>query len=256
MASTVDGWSWKDYMVGTSIAVGVATASYLVYFDYKRRNDPSFRNTIKKQRKAAIKAKAEEEAARAKSRAAAAAGTVSDGPDKVPTNIEEKEKYFMDQLQSGEILYRKGPAHFQAAASCFMKAMRVYPQPLELIGLFQKSLPEPVFQLLMEMMAAEVRKEEEEVEEVLARQLESGGRNSGTKNHSGYTSSSSSPTRPAGRTSISITTAGARRDDATRAAESAVEDLLHELMGNDDEDDEWEDEEDGGGDGARIQVLE
>lgn len=48
MSSATDGWTWREYLIGTSIAIGVATASYLVYFDYKRRHDTEFRKTISK----------------------------------------------------------------------------------------------------------------------------------------------------------------------------------------------------------------
>ncbi|TPX33990.1 hypothetical protein SmJEL517_g03203 [Synchytrium microbalum] len=231
-----EGWSWREYALGTTLAVAVASASYLVYFDYKRRNDVQFRKTLKRQKKALMKVQAEEEAARSRGRAATAGGS-SDDADKIPTNVEEKEKYFMDQLQSGEILYRKGPAHYQAAAACFMRAMKVYPQPLELISLFQKSLPEPVFQILMEMMSADVREAE-------SQQLKSetrGGRSA---------SSSTSPTRPEGdRRRSSLSSAARARNEEIRATEAAVEELLQELMGDDGDEGEWEDE-------AQIEELE
>lgn len=235
-----------------------------------------------KQKKLAMKIKAEEEASRASGSVSAGTDAGLDGADKIPTNIEDREKYFMDQLQSGEILYRKGrrgrrgypmvavlqaavthfrtmlgPAHFQAAASCFMKAMKAYPQPLELIGLFQKSLPDPVFQILMEMMAAEVRKEEEQENARREEDATSGGRRR-QSGRQATSSSSPSPNRedPTGRkSSIPNTQARARRDEARRATEAAaVADLLQELMGDDN--DEWEDEEDGGNGGGDIEVLE
>ena len=40
--------------------------------------------------------------------------------------------------------------------------MKVYPNPMDLLVLFQRSVPEQVFQMLMEMMAADIKKKQDE----------------------------------------------------------------------------------------------
>lgn len=50
----------------------------------------------------------------------------------------------------------EGPLfHFPAALS-FFRALRVYPSPPELIGIYQQTVPPPVFALIMQLMQHEV----------------------------------------------------------------------------------------------------
>lgn len=39
------------------------------------------------------------------------------------------------------------------AALCFYKALKVYPQPKDLIGIYDKTVPKPVIDILAEMIA-------------------------------------------------------------------------------------------------------
>jgi len=81
-----------------------------------------------------------------------------------PKSPEEKETYFMSQVGLGEQLssqgtslptvhvYRSdlqntGPAFYLLAALAFFRALRVYPSPVELIVIYQKTIPEPVFKV-------------------------------------------------------------------------------------------------------------
>ncbi|KAF4627623.1 hypothetical protein G7Y89_g10530 [Cudoniella acicularis] len=41
------------------------------------------------------------------------------------------------------------------AALCFYKALKVYPQPSDLISIYDKTVPKPVLDLLAEMIAAD-----------------------------------------------------------------------------------------------------
>jgi import receptor subunit TOM20 len=49
-----------------------------------------------------------------------------------------------------------GEEHYFEAAMCFFRAQKVYPSPVELIMIYQKTVPEPVFQLVVGMMTLEV----------------------------------------------------------------------------------------------------
>jgi mitochondrial import receptor subunit TOM20 len=49
-----------------------------------------------------------------------------------------------------------GESGYLDAALCFYKALKVYPNPVELIMIYQKTIPEAVFTLVYEMMSIEV----------------------------------------------------------------------------------------------------
>ncbi|KAI9137964.1 MAS20 protein import receptor-domain-containing protein [Paraphysoderma sedebokerense] len=152
---------WKP---STWLAIGatVLGLSYVIYFDQKRRNDPDFRRKLKKQRKKVQKISEKAKSTTSESAAPSAENALSFVEDEVyPTAPEEKEKYFMEQLAKGETISKGGPATYEAAAACFYKALKVYPNPVDLIMLYQKTIPEPIFNLVMGMMTAEVKKKQE-----------------------------------------------------------------------------------------------
>lgn len=51
-----------------------------------------------------------------------------------------------------------GPDHYDEAVLPFYKALKVYPAPMELIMIYQKTIPDAVFQVIASIMAIEVRK--------------------------------------------------------------------------------------------------
>ena len=83
--------------------------------------------------------------------------------EEVPATPEEKEQYFMSHVGIGEQLATKGmyhdheyhsvaqqhigPAFHLSAALSFYRAMRVYPSPVELIMIFQQTLPPELFKV-------------------------------------------------------------------------------------------------------------
>ncbi|KAI8063540.1 hypothetical protein BC940DRAFT_277672 [Gongronella butleri] len=138
---------------GVALTAGIG---YLVYFDHKRRHDPSYRKQQRKERKkAAKKEKAQKE--QAEQNVTDLIGTVLEAAKaaKFPSAPEEKEKYFMEQVAKGEALCQQGPAFFEQAVLPFYLALKVYPAPLELIMIYQKTVPEPIFQILVTIMAKE-----------------------------------------------------------------------------------------------------
>ncbi|KAF8592444.1 MAS20-domain-containing protein [Ramaria rubella] len=142
-----------------ALTVLTAIVGYAAYFDYKRRNDVAFRKRLRKEQK------------RAHRTAAKAADTASSGPskeelrealqrvkdEKVPENPEEKEQYFMQSVGVGEQLCAQGEAFYFPAALSFYRALRVYPSPVELIIIYQKTVPEPVFKIVMEMTSLDMQ---------------------------------------------------------------------------------------------------
>ncbi|ORZ21253.1 MAS20 protein import receptor-domain-containing protein [Absidia repens] len=141
------------------IAAGVAVTAgvgYLIYFDQKRRSDPSFRKQLKKERKkVAKKEKVEKEEAEQSVKDLITQVMQLAAQETLPSTPEEKEKYFMAQVAKGEALCSQGPTAYQDAVVPFYLALKVYPAPLELIMIYQKTIPEPVFQILVTIMAKE-----------------------------------------------------------------------------------------------------
>ncbi|KAG0366480.1 hypothetical protein BGZ54_005286 [Gamsiella multidivaricata] len=145
--------------VGT---LAVATIGYAIYFDQKRRNDPEFRRKLKKEKKRALKHQKEEE----KKKVTRTAQTVEEAlsgikEEEFPTSMEEREKFCMEQLSSGEALFTQGPEGYDMAAICFYKALKVYPAPAELVMVYQKTIPPEVFTLVMGMLSMDVQKKQE-----------------------------------------------------------------------------------------------
>lgn len=140
------------------IAVGGLVA-YAVYFDYKRRTDANFRKQLRKDKKRVAKSQASSEASASSSGVDVnelkhALETVKQ--EEVPTTPEEKEKYFMAQVGMGEQLCAKGPTFNLPAALCFYRALRVYPSPVELIVIYERTVPPPVFQIVMQLTNMDV----------------------------------------------------------------------------------------------------
>ncbi|PIA18610.1 MAS20-domain-containing protein [Coemansia reversa NRRL 1564] len=152
----------KQIAVTASVTALVAGISYVAYFDYNRRNNPQFRRKLRRERKKAEK-KAEKISKESLSDdvgdlALELLKTLSD--EKLPESQSEKEKYFMKNLSKGEALCQASPDSYPAAACCFYQALRVYPNPVELVMIYQKSTPEMVFRLVMSMMAQEARQKQ------------------------------------------------------------------------------------------------
>jgi import receptor subunit TOM20 len=71
-----------------------------------------------------------------------------------PETAEGKEAYFTEQVAMGEQMLLQ--ARQDDSVVHFYKALKVYPVPLELIMIYQQSLPEQVFRILVNLMALEV----------------------------------------------------------------------------------------------------
>ncbi|KAG4086682.1 MAS20-domain-containing protein [Neocallimastix lanati (nom. inval.)] len=152
----------KQVVVGTVSALAVGTLCYAIYFDHKRRNDPQFRKKLtKKIKKTRDENKPKDEASlRIENQIEAIKKVINDEP--IPTEMEAKETFFMQQLQKGEMLSYQGEPYYEVSALCYYRAFKVYPNPTELIVLFQRSTPEPVYKMIIEMISADVKKKQEE----------------------------------------------------------------------------------------------
>ncbi|KAF8138309.1 hypothetical protein EV363DRAFT_1393768 [Boletus edulis] len=147
------------FLTVAGIAVG-SLAAYAAYFDYKRRTDSTFRKRLRKEKKRAEKSQTPSETSSSTGgvdpkELISALEKIRDEP--IPTDHEERHKYFMTQVNMGETMSVNGPTFYMPAALCFYRAIRVYPSPLELIMVYEKSLSPPVFQLVMQLVNLDVK---------------------------------------------------------------------------------------------------
>ncbi|KAJ4342715.1 mitochondrial import receptor subunit tom20 [Didymella glomerata] len=144
----------------TIVALSVGTVvtgllAYAVYFDNKRRNDPEFRKALKKESKRtqrAAKEEAEHHGAEQKKLIREAVAAANE--EGFPKDPEEVEAYFMQEVAQGEGMVQKGADNIEAAL-CFYRALKVYPNPRELINIYDKTVPKPVLDILAEMIAVD-----------------------------------------------------------------------------------------------------
>lgn len=82
-----------------------ARAGYAVYFDHKRRTDPEFRKALKREsRREARVAKEQAEAEGEQQKGAIKAAVNKAKEEGFPTDVEERETYFMNEVGQGEVL--------------------------------------------------------------------------------------------------------------------------------------------------------
>ncbi|WVQ68543.1 hypothetical protein V866_000132 [Kwoniella sp. B9012] len=144
----------------TPIRIAGATAAvaltgflgYAVYFDYMRRHSPEFRKGLKKQhKKLAVAAEAQSKAEKERNSKLLRQALVEIQLEALPSSPEQQEAYFQEQVAEGEKTATMGPEYHVKSASHFYRALRVYPQPLELLGIYQRVVPPPVWALLIEL---------------------------------------------------------------------------------------------------------
>lgn len=125
--------------IGT-VVVGIS--AYAVYFDYRRRNDPEFRRTIKKEQKrlANLQRERQREAEVGETEALKRAHRQAK-EEPLPVSPEEREQAFMQEVARGETLYAAGEGAKYDAAICFYRALKMYPQPAELTRIYEQTIP-------------------------------------------------------------------------------------------------------------------
>ncbi|MCJ1370912.1 hypothetical protein MMC20_002126 [Loxospora ochrophaea] len=150
--------SFRTPAVIAAASIGTVVTGFLayaVYFDHKRRNNPEFRKALKREsRKVARAAKEQAEAQGAQQKEVIKTAVAEAKEEGFPTDVEERESYFMNEVARGEQLCQEGSDQVEAAI-CFYKALKVYPQPRDLIGIYDKTVPKPVLDILAEMIAGD-----------------------------------------------------------------------------------------------------
>lgn len=143
MATTTpsSGPSFTTVAIATTTLLATGALAYAVYFDHRRRSDPAFRKNLKKQHKrlskeSELSAKAADR--EQKDRIKRAVDEANE--EGFPKDPEETEGYFMQEVARGEGMCTDGSDPVDAAL-CFYRALKVYPQPRELISIYDKTVP-------------------------------------------------------------------------------------------------------------------
>jgi len=127
--------------------------AYAVYFDYKRRNDREFRRALKRESRRQARIAKEEAEIQGKQQQEEIKRVVQDAIEEgFPTDLEEKEAYFMQHIAQGEALAGDGSDPI-GAALCFYKGLKVYPEPSSLVGIYDTTVPKDVLEILAVMVA-------------------------------------------------------------------------------------------------------
>jgi import receptor subunit TOM20 len=141
MASQSQQISTTTVILATAGTLAAGAIAYAAYFDYRRRSDPEFRKNLKKQHKKVQKAKEEEGKAAEQGQKERIKNAVQEANEEgFPRDPEETEGYFMQEVARGEGMCQDGSDPVDAAL-CFYKALKVYPQPRELITIYDKTVP-------------------------------------------------------------------------------------------------------------------
>jgi len=149
MASTVpsNGPSYTTLLLASAGLLTAGGVAYALYFDHKRRTDATFRRALKKQHKKISKSLEEESAAAERTQKDKIRRVVAEANEEgFPKDPEETEGYFMQEVARGEGMCTDGSDPVDAAL-CFYRALKVYPQPRELISIYDKTVPKVCYAL-------------------------------------------------------------------------------------------------------------
>lgn len=99
-----------------ALAAGlVGLVGYAIFFDYKRRHDPQFRKTLRRNLKKQRQVQKAEEESGAVARAELLQKAYQESKNMpLPTSVEEKEALFMQEIAKGELLFQQGIAPYQS----------------------------------------------------------------------------------------------------------------------------------------------
>ncbi|KAI9278507.1 mitochondrial outer membrane translocase complex, subunit Tom20 domain-containing protein [Phascolomyces articulosus] len=160
----------------TAGAIAALGLGYIIYFDHQRRSDPQFRKKLKKARKEAAKvAKQQTETSKVDTVKLIESVIIAAAQEEYPSSPEEREKYFMAQVSAGETLCAQGEAYYNDAVLPFYKALKVYPAPMELLMIYQKTIPEAVLQIIVNIVSIEQQAAEAAGGDAAAQQTEQTG---------------------------------------------------------------------------------
>ncbi|CCJ28528.1 unnamed protein product [Pneumocystis jirovecii] len=137
----------------TSWIVSIALSTYALHFDYKRRNNAAFRRKLRRDKKKLSQVQRQEALQQEEALAQAIRKAYHEVQRcALPHLIEEREQFFMQEVAKGEGLYAQGSHKFIEAASCFFRALKVYPNQMELMVIYEKTIPKEVNAIIVKLL--------------------------------------------------------------------------------------------------------
>lgn len=138
-------------------AVAASTLGYLVYFDHRRRHDTAFRRSLRRaelnyQKQQASLLSAEKDTLKLQIETTLRSSLAN---DPLPEGLDEREKFFVAEIARADELLNQGEAQFVSAALAFYRALAVYPNPVDLLGIYDKSIRQPVLDIVRTMVLLE-----------------------------------------------------------------------------------------------------
>ncbi|KAI9278673.1 hypothetical protein BDA99DRAFT_492839 [Phascolomyces articulosus] len=154
-SNLIFGMKPKTFAMATTGVVIAASLVYVIYFDHKQRNDSELKKQLKRECKNVEKTAKPTEIRKLK---LINQVLVAVEKEPLPVTPEAKEKYYIEQLAFGERLCAAGEVFYDDAVLPFYKAFKAYPDPLELMKIYQKTLPEPIVQTIFQLNTLEQNK--------------------------------------------------------------------------------------------------
>lgn len=124
----------------TTGVVATMALGYLAYFDYQRRHSPQFRQQLR-QKKAVHEQKkqhAQQLLERQKWEELESRIDLSLETSPIPKDIKERQQFFLNEIAMAD-QHASGGDNFEAALA-FYRALVSHTNPLELLGLYEKSV--------------------------------------------------------------------------------------------------------------------
>ncbi|ODV64072.1 TOM complex receptor protein TOM20 [Ascoidea rubescens DSM 1968] len=131
-----------------------AFVCYLVYFDYNRRHSVEFRKKLKKTKKNHYKQqlKSKQNAKKVKLEQIKSRLLKSLADEPIPTDLTDKEQIFINHVGKGEQLAAVAGKEIDSALN-FYRALAVYPNPTDLLSIYQRTVPENIYEIVVSMIA-------------------------------------------------------------------------------------------------------
>ena len=146
--------SIKRVLALSGVAAVIGATGYAFWFDHQRRNNAEFRKNLK-QRVKKQKKQAELDAIESKkARVTAVLQFLTEElqNDPISTDPTQMEAIFTTNVELGERL-ALSPGNEMGAAVKFYKALAVYPNPADLLGIYQRTIPETIYEYIVIMIA-------------------------------------------------------------------------------------------------------
>lgn len=137
----------------TAGAIAAGVVSYLAYFDYQRRHSTEFRKNLRAQNKRFSQVKQSVEKEQKQQQRAEITQLIDSSLEEspIPSGLQEREQFFIAEVSRADQLTNSG--QYVEAALAFYRALASYPQPMELLGFYEKSIqPKEVLEAVRTMV--------------------------------------------------------------------------------------------------------